>query len=125
MSPEAYEVIEFFNITTRPKWVVVKNSNAVFLDKRTYHGAMTFNDLKRYLNIFASKEMIDRKVDTGYGHTKIRDQVLKTGSKIKAVEFDFNDFKSNFLYDDIIILHICDTFSLNYPNLIVFQNFYG
>ncbi len=98
----------------------------VKMEKRNYHGQMTFSDVKAYLGLFASKNDTDRRVDTGHGHKRIRDMTLKTGSKVYGDEFNFNDFKSNFIdLEDIQIVHVTDTFTMNYPNLIIFQNFYG
>lgn len=126
VSPDAYEVLEFFNVTTRPKWVVVKMGNVVFMDRRTYQGPLSFPDLRNYLSIFASKNATDRKVDTGLGNTRVRDQVLKQGSKLWTKDLNFDDWKGNFLYpEEIVIVHVTDTFAMNYPNLLIFQTFYG
>ena len=108
-------------MTKRPRWVVVKISNFVNMQKRNYYGELTFQDVKRYLSVFASKKEFDRKVDTGIGSKKIRDQTLKVGSKVYGDDFDFDDVKSNFNYqDDIQIVHVTDSFTMNYPNLVVF-----
>ena len=62
----------------------------------------------------------------GIGKQRIRDQVLRRGSEIQAEEFNFNDFTANFNYpNDVQIVHVTDTMSMNYPNLVIFQNFYG
>jgi hypothetical protein len=124
--PDAFEVVEFFNITSRPKWVVVNIKNLVFMDKRYYRGKLTFSDLSNYLSLFASKNETDRTQNTEIGNSRVRDTVLKNGSKIFVQEIDYDDFKSNLNYpEDVVILHVTDTFSMNYPNLHTFQIFYG
>lgn len=126
MSPDAYEVVEFFNITSRPKWMVVKLKNLVNMEKRKYHGKLSFPDVNNYLSLFASKNETDRTQMEDIGKQRIRDQILKNGSKINVEEIDYSNFKANFDYpDDIIILHVTDTFSMNYPNLFTFQTFFG
>jgi hypothetical protein len=126
VSNDAYEVIEFFNITSRPKWMVVKLKNLVNMEKRKYHGRLSYSDVSNYLSLFASKNETDRTQMEDIGKTRIRDQILKNGSKITVEEIDYTNFKSNFDHpDDIIILHVTDTFSMNYPNLFTFQTFFG
>lgn len=126
MSPDAYEVVEFFNVTSRPKWVVVKIKNMVNMEKRNYNGKLTFPDVSNYLDLFASKNQTDRTQTSELHNKRIRDQVLKNGSKIAVEEISYTQYKSNFNHpDDIIILHVTDTFSMNYPNLHTFQTFYG
>lgn len=126
MSPDAYEVVEFFNVTSRPKWIVVKIKNMVNMEKRNYNGKLTFPDVSNYLDLFASKNQTDRTQTSELHNKRIRDQVLKNGSKIAVEEISYTQYKSNFNHpDDIIILHVTDTFSMNYPNLHTFQTFYG
>lgn len=126
VSPDAYEVIEFFNVTSRPRWVVVKIKNLVFMEKRQYKGRLTFSDVSNYLSLFASKNETDRTQMTDIGSNRVRDTVLKNGSKIHVDEINYENFRSNLNYpEDIIILHVTDTFSMNYPNLHTFQVFYG
>ena len=126
MSPDAYEVVEFFNATSRPKWIVVKIKNMVNMEKRNYNGKLTFPDVSNYLDLFASKNQTDRTQTSELHNKRIRDQVLKNGSKIAVEEISYTHYKSNFNHpDDIIILHVTDTFSMNYPNLHTFQTFYG
>lgn len=126
VSSDAHEVIEYFNITSRPKWLVVRIKNLVNMEKRSYSGTLGFNELKDYLSVFASKEKTNRAQDYGIGKTAIRDQTLKKGSKIQAAPFNFDDFRANFIYpDEVQIVHVTDTMSMNYPNLVIFQNFYG
>jgi hypothetical protein len=126
VSPDAHEVVEYFNVTSRPRWLVIKIRDAVKMEKRTYRGSLAFEDLRTYLSLFAAKEPIDREVNARVGERRIRDQVLKRGSEVRAEEFNYNDFASNFNYrDDVQIVHVTDTMSLNYPNLVIFQNFYG
>jgi hypothetical protein len=98
----------------------------VNMEQRRYHGKLTFSDVSNYLSLFASKNQTDRTQASELYNKRIRDQVLKNGSKILVDEIDYNNFKSNFEYpNDIIILHVTDTFSMNYPNLHTFQTFYG
>lgn len=104
----------------------MKLSSLVKMEKRNYHGQMSFSDLRNYLSLFASKNQTDRKVDTGLGHKRVRDMTIKSGSKVHGLEFNFDDFKGNLVYpEDIQLVHVTDTFTMNYPNLIVFQTFYG
>lgn len=113
-------------MTSRPKWAVVKIKNMVNMEQRKYHGRLTFSDVSNYLSLFASKDQTDRTQTSELHNKRIRDQILKNGSKIDVTEIDYNQFKPNLDYpDDIIILHVTDTFSMNYPNLHTFQKFFG
>lgn len=113
-------------MTSRPRWAVVKIKNSVFMEKRQYKGRLSYSDLSNYLSLFASKNETDRTQMTDIGTKKIRDSVLKNGSKVNVQEINYDQFRSNFNYtEDIIILHVTDTFSMNYPNLHTFQTFYG
>ena len=106
--------------------MVVKIKNLVNMEKRKYFGRLTFSDVSNYLSLFATKNETDRTQQTDIGTKRIRDQILKNGSKIHVDEINYENFRSNFDYpDDIIILHVTDTFSMNYPNLHTFQTFYG
>ena len=126
VSPDAHEVVEYFNVTSRPRWIVIKIRDAVKMEQRKYRGAMSFEGLRTYLSLFAAKEPVDREANPGIGKQRIRDQVLRRGSEIQAEEFNFNDFTANFNYpNDVQIVHVTDTMSMNYPNLVIFQNFYG
>ena len=126
MSQDAYEVVEFFNVTSRPRWTVVNIKNLVFMQKRQYRGKLTFSDVSNYLSLFAAKNETDRSQTTDLSSKKVRDSVLKNGSKIYVEEINYDNFKSNLNYpEDVIILHVTDTFSMNYPNLHTFQMFYG
>ena len=126
VSPDAHEVVEFFNVTQRPRWLVVKIRDAVKLEKRTFRGALGFEGLRAYLSLFAAKEPLDREANPRLGERRVRDQVLRRGSELRAEEFNFNDFAANFDYrEDVQIVHVTDTMSLNYPNLVIFQQFYG
>lgn len=126
MAHDAYEVIEFFNITSRPRWLVVKLKNLVNMEQRKYHGRMSFSDVSDYLALFATKNETDRTQMEDIGKQRIRDQILKNGSKIYVEEIDYTNLKANFDHpDDIVILHVTDTFSMNYPNLFTFQTFFG
>jgi hypothetical protein len=96
------------------------------MEKRQYRGRLTFSDVSNYLSLFASKNATDRTQTTEIGSKRVRDSVLKNGSNIFVEEIDYDNFKSNLNYpEDIIILHVTDTFSMNYPNLHTFQTFYG
>lgn len=127
VEPDAYEVIEYFNVTSRPKWVVVRLTNPVYMTTRKYTGNLTFASLKDYLHLFAAENETDRTQNKGMGTTPMRDNLLNQGlSKLRAKEFDFDNYKNNFEDpNEIVIVHITDAFAMNYPNLIVFQNFYG
>jgi hypothetical protein len=126
VGPDAHEVVEYFNVTSRPRWIVIKIRDAVKMEKRSYRGQLSFEELRAYLSLFAAKEPVDREANAGMSKRRVRDQVLKRGSEIRAEEFNYNDFASNFNYpEDVQIVHVTDTMSLNYPNLVIFQNFYG
>lgn len=126
MEADAFEVVEFFNVTSRPRWMIVKIKNLVFMEKRTYKGKLSYTDLANYLSVIAPKNETDRTMMTDIGSKRIRDSVLKNGSKINVQEINYENYKSNLNYpEDIIILHVTDTFSMNYPNLHTFQAFYG
>lgn len=128
VSPDAYEVIEYYNITSKPKWIVVKVKNSVYMDVRRYQGELTFSGLRAYLEVIAPKQEINRNDQQDIGKVPLRDQVMKGGmSKLKgALEFDYDNLLANFDHpEDIVIIHVTDTLSMNYPNLLIFQQFYG
>ena len=105
---------------------MIKIKNLVFMEKRQYKGRLTFSDVSNYLSLFATKNETDRTQMTDIGSQKVRDTVLKNGSKLSVEEINYENFRSNLNYpEDIIILHVTDTFSMNYPNLHTFQVFYG
>lgn len=96
------------------------------MEKRNYKGKLSFADVSNYLSLFASKNETDRTQMTDIGTKRIRDTVLKNGSKIQVEEINYDNIKASLNYpEDIIILHVTDTFSMNYPNLHTFQTFYG
>lgn len=106
--------------------MVVNIKNLVYMQKRIYRGKLTYPDVSNYLSLFASKNETDRTQMTDIGNKRVRDTVLKNGSKIFVEEINYEDFKSNLNYpEDVIIMHVTDTFSMNYPNLHTFQVFYG
>lgn len=128
VSPDAYEVLEYYNITTKPKWVVIKVKNTVFMDVRRYQGELTFSGLRAYLEAIAPKQEINRNDQQDIGKTPLRDQVMKGGmSKLKgAIEFDYDNLLANLDHpDEVVIIHVTDTLSMNYPNLLILQQFYG
>jgi hypothetical protein len=124
--PEAFEVVEFFNITVRPRWMVVKIDDVVKMEKRVYRGELTFEDLKTYLGLFQSKTQADRRESQDIGKHKIKDKLFKDGSKVTMMDFDFNLPEANLDYpEDVVIVNVSDQLTMNYPNLLIFQKFYG
>lgn len=128
VKPDAYDVLEYFNITSKPRWMVTKLKDQVGFEKRVYHGDLTFEDLDRYLDLFAKKEAVDRTNQGGLGKEDLRDIISKKGKTNVKVdrEFDFDTFKNNFREkDQVHIVHVIDPLTMNYPNLVIFQKFYG
>lgn len=106
--------------------MVVKIDDLVKMEKRVYRGELTFEDLKDYLGLFQSKTQADRRDSAGLGKEKIKDRLFKDGSKVAMVDFDFNEPDANLDYsDDVVIVNVSDQLTMNYPNLLIFQKFYG
>lgn len=122
--PDAFEVQEFFNITTTPRWIVLKADTTVKFDVRRYLGKRTFSNLRTYLSVFAEEEHIDRKNEDLDKPLTERMNHLKLG--LDKVDADPRDLRSSIDYpNQIVILHIRDLLSLDYPNLVSFQKIYG
>jgi hypothetical protein len=74
--------------------------------------------------VFAEKAPKNRE---GINYKKsMRERASHLKHKLKYQDFDHYDFERNLDYpDEVVILHITDSLSMDYPNLNIFQKFYG
>lgn len=124
VTPDALEVSAYFNMTVKPRWVVLKKNGPVGYEPRKYIGKRNFEDLRTYLTVFAEKTPKDRR-GTNY-KKKMRERASHLSHTLKYQDFDHYDFDRNIDFpDEIVFLHITDSLSMDYPNLNIFQKFYG
>lgn len=124
ITKDAVDVYEYLNQTTKPRWVVLKRLGKVKFKRKNYLGKRDFDELKAFLGIYALGKGIDRRA---VDYKKIlRERMSHTGEALKAEKFDFLNFERNIDFeDDIVILHVTDTLSLDYPNLKILQSKFG
>lgn len=124
VTPDAADVYKYMNQTTSPRWIVLKRMGKVNFQRRNYLGKRTFEDLKAYLAVFAHKTGLDRR-GTDY-KKKMRDRGSHTGEALNAQDFDFTNFDRNINFEDeIVIVHVTDALSMDFPNLKIFQKNFG
>ena len=124
VTKDAHDVHEYLNQTSRPRWMVLKTNGVVGFEKRNYVGKRTFGDLKSYLSVFAEVTPLDRR-DKDYKKS-IRERMGHLGHLLQAQKFDYGDLRRNIDYEDeIVILHVTDTLSMDYPNLNILQKYAG
>lgn len=120
----ATDVQEYLGQPSRPRWMVLKKQGKVKFDKRNYIGKRSFSDLRTYLSVFAHKKGLDRRA---INYKKLlRERMSHTGSSLEAQDFDMTNFWANIDYEDeIVVLHITDALSLDYPNWKTIQKHMG
>ena len=123
MTPDAFEVQEYFNITKLPRWIVLKKTASLKYETRRYLGKRDFDSVSTYLNVFMTKEQTDRR------ETDLNEPLTKRMShmnyELKKEDADPGDIRGSINYpDEIVILHVRDILTMDYPNLASFQKLY-
>ena len=121
---DAYEVQEYLNQTTSPRWVVLKSDGLVHFEKRLYLGKRNFADLKDYLSVFAQPKPLDRR-KANY-KKPLRERMSHLEYRLIASEINYGDIRASIDFpDEIVILHVIDSLAMDYPNLVILQKNYG
>ena len=121
--------------------LILTNPNSLTHEKRIFGGQFTFKALKTYLSVFATKNSKSRSLDPsdsekfreaknsqGQGFGPGKGSGVRLGH-IETLDVDFDGLagvlRKNSDGGVVVLLHVVDTLSLDYPNLILFQERFG